>query len=74
MAIVAEIRRRARRIAGPVAGTAGAILGVKPLVVGCGEGALELQELQLEGRKRLTASEFANGQRLKENESLVQSS
>jgi methionyl-tRNA formyltransferase len=62
------------RIAGPVAGTAGAILGVKPLVVGCGEGALELQELQLEGRKRLTASEFANGQRLKENESLVQSS
>ena len=62
------------RIAGPAAGTAGAILGVKPLVVGCGEGALELQELQLEGRKRLTASEFANGQRLKENESLVQSS
>ncbi len=58
------------RIAGPAAGPAGAILSVKPLVVGCGQGALELLELQLEGRKRLPAAEFANGQRLKENEVL----
>jgi len=50
------------------AGSPGAIIGVKPLMAACGEGALELQELQLEGRKRLPAAEFANGQRLQENE------
>jgi methionyl-tRNA formyltransferase len=38
------------------------------LVVACGTDALELLELQLEGRKRLTGAEFANGQRLRENE------
>lgn len=48
----------------------GSIVGPKPLTVACGSGALELQELQLEGRKRLGAAEFSNGQRLKENESL----
>lgn len=53
---------------------AGTISSVKPLVVACGSLALELLELQLEGRKRLPASEFANGQRLKENEVLAQSS
>ena len=51
-------------------GPPGAIVSVKPLVVACGEGALDFQELQLEGRKRLPAAEFANGQRLKENEVL----
>jgi methionyl-tRNA formyltransferase len=53
---------------------AGTISTVKPLVVACGSLALELLELQLEGRKRLPASEFANGQRLKENEVLAQNS
>jgi methionyl-tRNA formyltransferase len=48
----------------------GSILSVKPLVVACGSLALEVLELQLEGRKRLPAPEFANGQRLKENEIL----
>ena len=41
---------------------------VRPLVVKCGAGALELLELQLEGRKRVSAADFANGQRLTENE------
>ena len=36
----------------------------------CGEGALELIEVQLEGRKRMPAADFANGQRLTENEIL----
>jgi methionyl-tRNA formyltransferase len=35
------------------------------LLVACGQGtALELEELQLEGRKRITAEAFRNGQRL----------
>jgi methionyl-tRNA formyltransferase len=43
---------------------------VKPWVVRCGEGALQLLEVQLEGRKRIAAADFANGQRLTENDRL----
>jgi methionyl-tRNA formyltransferase len=46
------------------------LLSVKPLVVSCGSGALELIEVQLEGRKRISAADFANGQRLTENEDM----
>ena len=46
------------------------VMRVKPLVVACGTGALELLELQIEGRKRLPAADFANGRRLTENEVL----
>jgi len=35
-----------------------------PLRAACGEGALELIEVQLEGRKRISAEAFANGQRI----------
>ena len=55
---------------GEGSGPAGTIVSVKPPAVACGEARLELLELQLEGRKRLGAAEFANGQRLKENEIL----
>lgn len=48
----------------------GAIASVKPLVVTCGTGALELLKVQLAGRKRIFATDFANGQRLNENEIL----
>jgi len=48
----------------------GRILAVKPLIVGCGSGALELVEVQREGRKRISAADFANGQRLAENEEI----
>lgn len=48
----------------------GQIVGVKPLLIACGEGLLELHEVQLEGRKRMAAADFANGQRLSENEIL----
>jgi len=42
----------------------------KSLQVVCGDGsALELVELQLEGKKRMSGEAFANGQRLQENES-----
>ena len=48
----------------------GQFVSLKPLVVACGEGRLELLEVQLEGRKRISAADFANGQRLTENEIL----
>jgi methionyl-tRNA formyltransferase len=44
------------------------------LVVGCGSGSLELIEVQLEGRKRMSGSDFANGQRLVDNEILGEAS
>ena len=48
----------------------GRLVSVKPLVVACGSGTLELLEVQLEGRKRISAADFANGQRLTENDIL----
>jgi methionyl-tRNA formyltransferase len=51
-------------------GPTGAIKTVKPLLVACGDGFLELREVQLEGRKRISAADFANGQRLSQNEIL----
>jgi methionyl-tRNA formyltransferase len=48
----------------------GAVLRSRPLLVACGEGALELLEVQQEGRKRIPAVDFANGQRLADNEKL----
>ncbi len=46
---------------------AGAV-ALKPLRVACGSGWLELLEVQLEGRRRVSASDFVNGSRLVENE------
>ena len=40
----------------------------KPLIVACGGSALELRTVQLEGRKRIAAADFANGQRLTDND------
>jgi methionyl-tRNA formyltransferase len=54
----------------PVNPLPGRISSVKPLIVNCGSGALELLEVQLEGRKRISAADFANGQRLAENEDI----
>jgi methionyl-tRNA formyltransferase len=48
----------------------GRIVSLKPVVVACGEGVLELLEVQLEGRKRISAADFANGQRLTDNDIL----
>ena len=57
-------------LACPPSGVPGAILSPRPLIVACGQGALELLEVQMEGRKRMPAADFANGQRLAENEKL----
>ncbi|HUB78969.1 MAG TPA: methionyl-tRNA formyltransferase [Bryobacteraceae bacterium] len=61
---------RSRVWSGSSAGAPGSFASLKPLVVNCGTGALELMEVQMEGRKRIPAADFANGQRLAENEYL----
>jgi methionyl-tRNA formyltransferase len=48
----------------------GSLLSLKPLTVTCGLGALELIEVQLEGRRRMSAADFANGHRLAEHDIL----
>jgi methionyl-tRNA formyltransferase len=45
-------------------------LSLKPPVVACGAGSLELVEVQMEGRKRMPAADFVNGQRLTDNDRL----
>jgi methionyl-tRNA formyltransferase len=51
------------RVAAPEAGDTGRLL-LHPLRAVCAEGLLELLEVQLEGRKRIAAEAFANGQRI----------
>jgi methionyl-tRNA formyltransferase len=60
------------RVADGAAAEPGAVLRSRPLLVATGDGALELLEVQLEGRKRIAAADFANGQRIAENEKLGQ--
>ncbi|MBZ5591855.1 MAG: methionyl-tRNA formyltransferase [Acidobacteriia bacterium] len=49
----------------------GHVLAGAELRVACGSGSvLQLFEVQMEGRKRMSAGAFANGQRLRENEIL----
>jgi methionyl-tRNA formyltransferase len=48
----------------------GRFLSLKPPLVNCGSGSLELVEVQLEGRKRMAAADFVNGQRLTDNDRL----
>ncbi|MDX2065950.1 MAG: methionyl-tRNA formyltransferase [Fimbriimonadaceae bacterium] len=48
----------------PESGEPGTILSVAPLVVAFGEGALELIEIQPEGKKRMSGRDWANGARL----------
>lgn len=43
-------------------GQAGTVLQTHPLRVACGEGALEIDELQMPGGKRQTAQQFVQGQ------------
>jgi len=61
---------RSRPAAAATSAEPGTVLRTRPLLVACGEGALQLLEVQQEGRKRIPAADFANGQRLTENEKL----
>jgi methionyl-tRNA formyltransferase len=59
------------RVTSGGAGAPGKLLAGRKLVVACGEStALELLDVQLEGRKRMSGEAFANGQHLSENEGL----
>ena len=42
-------------------GSPGQVLSLEPFTVACGEGAIELTEVQAEGKKRMPASAFING-------------
>ncbi|MGN1457030.1 MAG: methionyl-tRNA formyltransferase [Acutalibacteraceae bacterium] len=42
-------------------GEPGQVLSLNPLVVACGEGAVEITELQPEGKKKMSAQSFING-------------
>ena len=42
-------------------GEAGQVLSLNPFVVACGEGAVEITELQPEGKKKMSAQSFING-------------
>lgn len=44
-------------------GQPGQVLDSKKLIVGCGEGALELLEVQLEGGKRMKGEDFLRGRK-----------
>lgn len=44
-----------------LSGKPGTVLSVKPFVVACGEGALEITELQPEGKKRMSAEAYLLG-------------
>jgi methionyl-tRNA formyltransferase len=49
----------------------GALIEVKPNpIVQCGEGSLELLEVQVPGKRRIAASDFARGRRLSIGERL----
>lgn len=49
-------------------GKPGEILSVKPLVIACAEGSVEILELQPEGKKKMTAEAFAAGHKLEKGE------
>ncbi len=52
-------------------GKVGEILDAKKLVVACGEGALELCEVQIEGSKAQSGEEFSRGRRLSNGDMLI---
>lgn len=58
------------RVAALPPGQPGRLANLKPLAVDCGLGALELIEVQLEGRRRMSGADFANGHRLTESDVL----
>ena len=45
-------------------GKCGHVISTKPLIVACGEGSVEICEIQPEGKKRMTAEAFLAGHKL----------
>lgn len=55
---------------GKGSGEAGSVISTDPLTIACGEGAVEIKELQLEGKKRMDAKTFLIGHPLNIKEKL----
>lgn len=55
----------------PQSGDPGVIISSSPLTVGFQDGAIQLLEVQPEGKKRMSGKDFANGARLKPGSRLV---
>lgn len=51
-------------------GEPGAVISTDPLTVACGEGAVVIEELQLEGKKRMDAKKFLIGHPMNKGEKL----
>lgn len=45
-------------------GKPGSVISVDPPTVACGDGSVELSEVQLEGKNRMSAADFFRGQRI----------
>lgn len=45
-------------------GQPGEIISLEPLIVACGKDAVEILELQLEGKKKMTAEDFLRGHKI----------
>ena len=56
----------------PTNGEAGIVQSTSPLTVGFQEGAIQLLEVQPEGKKRMSGKDFANGARMKPGSRLVE--
>ncbi len=52
-------------------GKAGTVLSIKPFIIACGVGSIEIVELQPEGKKRMSAEAFLAGHRLNIGESII---
>ncbi len=50
-----------RTILSQGSGQPGQVLSLQPFIVACGEGAIEILELQPEGKKRMSAQSYLNG-------------
>lgn len=63
---------RAEKITGLPISTSGEIIKIEQdsFTIACGKDALKIRELQLEGKKRMSAEEFLRGTHLKEGQSL----
>lgn len=52
-------------------GTPGTVLSCSPLTVACGEGSVALTEIQLEGKKKMSADDFLRGHQLKPGDTFI---
>lgn len=58
-------------LAAGFSGVPGVVLDKKRLIVGCGEGALELTEVQPQGKGCMQGAAFMNGARIKPNDAFM---